>query len=184
MDRSDIPLAHGTVGGAIAFVLGYLLTYLWQGPGVRETLADINAIIELVGGQTIPVWKAVAWIFYNAHAVPLRFPSLGPGSGSRSLIGGGGAPTLLYVLPPLVLLLVGAGVAWWAGSRDLTEGAIAGGSMVVGYLLLAVIGVFVFRYTIQDAFIGPQLVMSALIAGIVYPVVFGAIGGGLAGELR
>lgn len=184
MDRTDIPLVEGAVGGLIAYAVGYLVTYLWQAPAVRETLSGLNALIELVGGATIPDWQAVGWIFYSAQAVPLQFPALGPGTATRSLIGDGGAPTLLYVVPPLVLLLVGAGVAWWAEADDPPTGAVAGASIVLGYVVLAAVGAFLFRYAIQDTFVGPTLVRAVLLAGIVYPVVFGAIGGGIAGGLR
>ena len=184
MDRTDIPLARGALGGLIAYGLGFLVTYLWQAPSVRETLSGINALIELVGGETIPVWKAVGWVFYNAHVVSLQLPAFGPGSASRSLIGDGGAPTLLYVVPPLVILLVSAGLAWWVAAETPAAGATAGATVTIGYLVPVAIGAFLVRYTIQDAFIGPALASAVLLAGIVYPLVFGAIGGGLAGGLR
>lgn len=184
MDRSDLPLLEGAVGGVLAYVLGYLVVYGWQAPSVRETLSGINAIIELVGGQTIPVWQAVGWLFYNAHAVPLQFPALGPGSASRSLIGEGGAASVLFIVPPVLLLLLGAGVAWWTDVDDIAAGAVAGSTILLGYVVLAAVGVFLFRYSIQDAFIGPALARGLLLAGILYPAVFGAIGGGLAATVR
>lgn len=184
MDRSDIPLVPGAVGGLLAYAIGYLVTYLWQAPSVRETLSTINTIIELVGGETIPVWKAVGWLFYNAHAVELQVPALGAGTATRSLIGTDGASSLLFVVPPLVLVFVGAGVAWSSGADDLTEGLAAGAALVLGYGVLAIAGAFLFRYTIQDAFIGPMTVHAVVLAGIVYPAVFGALGGAVAGEVR
>ena len=183
MDRSDIPLGRGAIGGLVAYALGYLVTYLWQGPSVRDSLSGINTLIDLVGGQTIPTWQAVGWLFYNAHAVELQVPSLGAGSATRSLIGNGGAPSLLLVVPPVILLLAGAAVGWWSDAEDLQAGAVAGATTVLGYLVLVVIGIFAFRYSIQDAVIGPLFVRGLLLAGIVYPVVFGGIGGGLAGEV-
>lgn len=184
MDRSEFPLARGVVGGLVAYVVGYLLTYLWQAPNVRDTISGLNTLIEMVGGETIPVWQVVGWVFYNAHAVPLQIPGMGAGTTTRSLIGNGGAPSLLFVLPPLVLLLAGAGIAWWTKQSDLSDGAVAGGSIILGYVVLAVVGVFVFRYTLGDAFVGPVPARGVLLAGILYPAVFGAIGGGLAAEIR
>lgn len=184
MDRSDIPLARSAVGGLVAYLLGYLLTYLWQAPAIRETLSTINTIIELVGGETIPVWKAVGWVFYNAHAVELQVPAMGAGSATRSLVGNGGAPSLVYVLPPLVLLVVGAGVASWTDAEELSEGVVAGAAMVLGYVVLAIVGAFLFRYSLQDAFIGPLTVHAVVLAGMVYPLLFGAIGGGIIAEIR
>lgn len=184
MDRSDISPVRGLVGGVLAYVVGYLVTYLWQAPSVRDTLETVNVIIEIVGGETVPTWKAVGWIFYNAHAVDLTLPALGSGSATRSLVGNGGAPTLLYVVPPLLLLVTGAAVAWWASADGAAGGAVAGGSIVLGYLILAVVGAFLVRYTFQESFVGPVTAHAVLLAGIVYPVVFGSIGGALAGELR
>lgn len=184
MDRSEFPLTRGFVGGLLAYVVGYLLTYLWQAPGLSDTISGLNTLIELVGGETIPVWHVVGWVFYNAHAVPLQIPGLAGGTATRSLIGNGGAPSLSFVLPPLVLLLAGAGVAWWTNQTDRSDGAVAGGSIIIGYVVLAVVGVFVFRYTLGDGFVGPVPARGVLLAGILYPAVFGAIGGGLAAAIR
>ncbi len=184
MDRSDIPLVPGAVGGLLAYALGYLVTYLWQAPSVRETLSTINTIIELVGGETIPVWKAIGWVFYNAHAVELQVPALGAGTATRTLVGNGGAPSLLFAVPPLVLVFVGAALAWVTEAEDLTEGLATGAALVLGYVLLAIVGAFLFRYTIQDAFIGPMTVHSVVLAGTVYPAIFAGLGGAVAGAIR
>ena len=88
------------------------------------------------------------------------------------------------MVPPLVRLVSGAAIAWWASADGAGAGAVAGGSIVLGYLVLAVAGAFLVRYTFQESFVGPVTAHAILLAGIVYPVVFGAIGGALAGELR
>jgi len=40
-----------------------------------------------------------------------------------------------------------------------------------------VIGAFLFRYTVGDGSVAPDLITAVLLAGAVYPAVFGAIGG-------
>lgn len=183
MDSTDLPVVPAAVGGVVAYVVGYLVTYLWQGPAARETLSGLNTLIDIVGGETIPVWKAVGWLFYNAQGVAVQIPSFGSGTATRNLIGNGGAPTLLYALPPLVLLLAGGIVAWQSQTDGFAEGGVAGAAISIGHVLPAVAGTILFRYAIQEAFVGPPLVRSVLLVGIVYPVVFGAIGGAIGGEL-
>lgn len=184
MARSEFPFVEGAVVGAVAYVVGYVVTYLWQVNAVRDTLSGLNALISLLGGETIPAWKAVGWVFYSAHMAPLRIPTPGAGSGLRSLIGNGGAPSLLYVVPPLVLLVAGAAVAYWAAVETPGEGLAAGVTVASAYLVLVVVGVFVFQYSMGDVTVGSDLARSVVLAGIVYPVGFGAIGGGLYGATR
>jgi len=184
MARTEFPFGRGAVVGALAYVVGYLLTYLWQVNAVRETLSGLNALISLLGGETIPAWKAVGWVFYGAHVVPIRIPTPGAGSGLRSLIGNGGAPTLLYVVPPLVLLVAGATVAYWAAVETPGEGLRAGVTIASAYFVLVVLGVFLFQYAMGDVTVGSDLARSVVLAGVVYPVGFGAIGGGLYGATR
>ncbi|MFB6112734.1 MAG: transporter [Halodesulfurarchaeum sp.] len=184
MDRPDLPFGTGLVASVLAYGVGYLVTYLWQAPAVRDTLSPVNQFLQLVGSETIPVWKAVGWLFYNAHTVPIRLPALGQGHVTRSLIGNGGAPSLLYVVPPILLLVAGSWVAWWDGAEGFGRGGLVGASVAIGYVVLAIVGVFVFRYTVGGIVVGSDLVRAILLVGLVYPLVFGAIGGGVTAEIR
>lgn len=184
MDRSDIPLAAGALVGVIAYVVGYLLTYVWQAGNVRDALSGFNALVQLLGGQRIPVWTVVGWLFYDAHFVPIRVPMPGQGAAMNSLIGGNGATQALYVLPPVVLLVAGAFAAYWAGAESGEAGLAAGVSIATAYFVLAVLGAFVFQYSFQGFTISVDLLRAVVIAGIVYPVAFGAIGGAAYGLTR
>jgi len=168
-------IAGGAAGGAVAYVLGYLVVYVTQSNRIEETLSGINFFADLFGGDPIPIWKAVGWMFYNAHFVETVF-QIG-GVESRNFITGadGGAVTLLYVLPPLLLLVAGVVAGRAAGASDPAEGAKAGAFVLAGYLPLAVIGAFLFRYAGGEA--APDVITAVLLAGAVYPAVFGAIGG-------
>ncbi|MFB6078397.1 MAG: transporter [Halarchaeum sp.] len=180
----DVPWVPAAVVGIAAYVLEYLVTYLWQANDVREQLQGINAIIELLGGQAIPAWKAVGWLFYNAHFVSFTRPGLGGGRVSTNLIASGNAPQLLYVVPPLFLLVGGFLLARYVGLDDPTDGALAGTVVSLGYAIPAWFCVFAFRVTSDGAWIGPDLVTGIVVAGVVYPVVFGAIGGAIAGAVE
>jgi hypothetical protein len=56
-------------------------------------------------------------------------------------------------------------------------------AVVAGYLPLAVVGVFAFTVSIESASAAPDLAPAVLLAGVVYPLVFGTLGGAARGAL-
>lgn len=176
------PIGPGTAAGLVAFIAGYLVTYLWQVNRIRESLQGINAILQFSGGEELPAWKAVGWLFFNEHFVDTLLPGLG-GAQTRNFIASGDFPAILYAVPVVVLLVTGFLLAWSRGRVDLRTGAMDGATITLGYALAAVITVFVVGATRGDASITPDPVTGVLLAGIVYPLVFGAIGGALAGTV-
>jgi len=180
VDRST--LVRGGVAGIVAYLLGYVLTYAWKAPAVADQLRGINAIADALGGQTIPTWKAVGWLFYNAHFVSTRIPALGGGDRMVNFIqqSNDGSLALLYVLVPVLLVLAGAAVARYGDVDRVGSAAAAGAAVVVGYLPLAVVGALVVGHTLGgDVRIAPDVVTAVALAGLVYPAFFGAVGGGL-----
>ncbi|MES3162326.1 MAG: transporter [Halorubrum sp.] len=174
-------LAAGASGGLAAYVLGYLLVYVTQRGGIEEQLEGFNFIADLFGGDPIPAWQAVGWIFYNAHFVATEVPVPFGGVRSENFIAAAddGTLTALYVAPPLLLLLGGFAVGWVTSTSDPADGVRDGALLVVGYLPLAVAGALLFGYSIGDGTIAPDLLTGVLLAGVVYPVGFGAMGGAL-----
>ncbi|WP_418286213.1 transporter [Halorubrum sp. DTA46] len=172
----------GAVGGTVAYVLGYLFAYVTQRGRVEEQLQGFNFFADLLGGDPIPAWQGVGWLFYNSHFVETEIPSLVGGVRSLSLIAeaDGGSLTLLYAVPPLLLIVAGLAAARVAGAVEPADGARSGAFVVAGYLPLAVIGAFAFRYSVGEGVVAPDLITAALLAGVVYPVAFGAIGGAVA----
>lgn len=163
-----VPFGVGAAAGAGAWVFGYLLTYLVTSGTIRENLG------ALLDAADIGVWQAVGYVFFNAHFVNtvVDVPLIG---GATTFIGGdGGFTPLLYVVP--ALLLLGAGLAVGrsagAGSMDGANAAVAGASVVIGYGLLSVVGVFVFA----TENVTPEAVTGILLAGVLYPVALGAAG--------
>lgn len=176
-----VPFATGAVAGLGAYVLGYLVTYLWQSGAVRDRLRGINALVEFFGADPVPAWRAVGWYFYNAHFVDVLIPSFG-GTRTENFIASadGGSVTLLYLVPPTVLLLAGFAVAAYSNADDPRDGALVGLSVVPTYALLALVGTFVFAYGSGDGgSVRPDYVTGVLLAGLAYPIVFGAAGGAL-----
>ncbi|MFO8114357.1 MAG: transporter [Halorubrum sp.] len=172
-------IVGGAAAGAAAYVLGYLFAYVTQASAIEDQLAGFNAFADLFGGDPIPTWQAVGWVFYNGHFVDTRVPSLVGGSQVTNLISqaDGGSLSLLYVVPPVLLVVAGLVAGRVAGATEPVDGAKAGAFVLVGYLPLAVLGAFLFRYSVGDGTVAPDLVTAVLLAGAVYPAVFGAVGG-------
>lgn len=173
---NGISIGSGAAYGAGAFVASYLLTLVLVVVG-----EDVDALDQ-------DLLDAVGWIFYNSQFVDVTAEAAGESISFNLLSDGGlfGAalelPSIVYRLVP-ILVLVGAGffIAKQVGARTTQEGAMAGASIAIGYFTLALLGTFVFSVSEGGASIGPDLVTGALIAGIAYPAIFGAIGG-IAGQ--
>jgi hypothetical protein len=172
-------IVGGAAAGAVAYLLGYLFAYVTQQSAVENQLAGFNLFADLFGGDPIPTWKAIGWVFYNGHFVDTQVPSLVGGSQLTNLISQAddGSLTLLFVVPPVLLTVAGLAVSRVAGATEPVDGAKAGAFVLAGYLPLAVLGAFLFRYSVGDGTVAPDLVTAALLAGAVYPAVFGAVGG-------
>lgn len=180
LDRTT--LLRGGVAGVAAFLLGYVLTYAWKAPAVEESFSGINVLAELFGGQGVPTWKGVGWLYFNAHVVALRVDGMG-GARMVNLIqeSDDGSLVLLYALAAAVLLLAGAVVARYGSSGRVAEGAANGATVVVGYLPVAVVAALLVGHTFGGGVrVAPDLVTAIAVAGIVYPAFFGAVGGAVA----
>lgn len=180
LPNAALPSDYGLLSGVTAYLLGFGVVYAAMAREVESALAAVNAVVALLGQATIPTWKAVGWLFYNAHLVPVEIPTAG-GTVSRDLIASQNAPVALYLLPPLMLVGAGFIVARMADDLpDVKAGARSGATIVVGYLLVAIAGAFVLSASAFGATVGPDLLGAAAVAGLVYPLVFGSIGGAIA----
>lgn len=180
-------VAGGATAGLVSFGVGYVLTYAWRAPAVAESLRGLNVLAQLLGIDTIQTWKGVAWLFYGAHGVATRIPTAAGGTRLVNLVeqSGDGTVALLYVLVPVLLLLAGVATARFHGTRSAREGALVGATVVVGYLLPAAVGTVLTAHTIGDTggTIAPDPVTGIILAGVIYPVVFGALGGAVSSLL-
>lgn len=170
LDR--LPVKQGALAGLGAFVTGMLVTV---------TLLVFDAEVSL-SGDGREVLNTIAWWFYSAH-YPVGIDL--PWGRSTSLIADGsqGFPDLVYYLVPVAILIpIGYLIAT---ATPVTTGtpraAILGGaSVVVGYFPTVAIGTLVFTESEGGWTVRPAIVESLVVAGVVYPLVFGAIGGALA----
>ena len=178
--RSSVAASAGL--GVFATVIGYLLTSLLVGSEVRESVGD-----------TVAEWKAVAWFFYEAHLVDIE------GSGQIGSFAGmstldliaqsdAAGATLLYVVPPLVLLAVGALLAVRWNVTDLGEAVVAGAPVAIGYAVVMGLGAVVTESTTESSALGieasssiaPALLPAIVLGGVLYPLVFATAGAAIA----
>ena len=180
-DADDLPLREGAVAGAAAWIVGYVLTALIVLARIEDS--ELGEIADGAGDSASGI-DFVGWVFFNGHFVDtvLEGSFLGfGGSSAVSFVGGDGFTPLVYLIP--VALLVGAGLAVgrFHGVTEVGDGAVVGGLVVPPYLALSVVGAVVFRVSAEGGgarFSGyPELLPAVLVAGVVFPAVFGAVGG-------
>lgn len=182
----DMSRSQSTVGTAIAQALP-----LGAASGVAAYLVSyvVLFVFLLIDGGDIlqqEAWKAAGWVFYGAHNVSVTFSGFGQSASQNvlaSLSGLTSIPVIVYYLVPVVVLIA---LGYVVASRTLTgsdpvAGAAAGATVVASYLVLAILGSFLFAIGMGGASASPDLVMSVLLAGLAYPLVFGAVGGAIAG---
>lgn len=169
--------ALGALTGVGAFFAGYVLTWILAGTKAAQLS------VEGPFGTGIPEWKSRLWVYFDSHFVGTQLPAVS-GPGDDISVGGGVVDTVgllgieyLYVVPILVLLLGGGILAWRFGSREPYDGMRAGMLVLVGYLPVAVLAMMAG----QEAGVGPSPLRSVVIAGLVYPLFFGAVGGAIYG---
>lgn len=180
-DWTRVPLGAGAIAGAVAWPAGYLLTYLLAIDRIRNetTIQVLQLFVEEADD-----WILVGWAYYNAHAVDVVVPRVAVFEAARVnyVVSGDPAVRLFVLLPPIGLVLAGATVARIERDDDRTRAgaAIDGASITVGYLAVSVVGLTVFAVRLGDGVARPDPVGAVLVAGLAYPLVFGATGGVLA----
>lgn len=164
----------GVAGGIAAWALGYLATHLLAAAEIENWVG--SDVLDYLAGEDV-TWKLVGWLFYNAHNVAIRVPGLF-GESARNFVAGADDPALtaLFALPPVLLAAAGAATAWNTAAAPTTA-ARNGAAVVLGYLPLSILGSVLFTVSVGDASASPAPVTAALLAGVVYPAVFGAVGG-------
>lgn len=176
-------LTTGAALGAVSFLIGYVLTF-------------VMVTIDGVETGDAPSWKVAGWVFYGGHNVEMQ-SSLSGGGESRSEtfsvfaesdVSGltSTVPEFVYLLVPVVVLVLAGFLLYVLVGRSLDVGGAVGvgASVTLGYVVLSLLGTFLFEYSesvgsgdVQVTLsVGPELLTAIVIAGIVYPVLFGAVG--------
>jgi len=177
------PWAGGFLAGCGAFVLGYLVLGGYY-------LADV---IKTLPGSTTEKLIQLGFIHYNAHTIPIIPEAVGELPANQtiartpfSLIAAATEP-LVYYAVPVVTVLAGSFVfTYWYGpeERRVSLAVLTGVSMTIGYLLLALLGTFVFVQTQETDPVNASAILVALrpgrlqtlVYGLLYPLVVGFVG--------
>lgn len=168
----------GSIGGVLAWILGFLVTFavvIYRFEGTR--LAEV---IDIIDGRPAH-YEIVGWVFFNAHGARTLIRDLPLiGTTTRTFINGnGGFPAYVYLAPVAALILLGALIGYYLADPDVLAGALVGLTMIPGYLFLSIAGLFLFEMQMAGATVAPDPIPTLVLGGIVWPTVFGGIGGAL-----
>lgn len=172
-----LPLLAGFVNGALAYVAGLVGSFVLFVVFGLEPLARFA--FALTG---LSLFDGVGFAFYGGHFVPVS-----GGAESVNFALEFARHGIAYVL--LVVAVLGGtgyylGSAEWVGTGPL--GFVVGATQVLGYLPLAALGAGLFRVelgsgTAAATTLSVPTVQAVVLAGVVFPVVVGGLGGALAG---
>jgi hypothetical protein len=170
----------GCLLAAVAALSGTLDVILQSSPGgVGSDGASAAWQVYAAAGR--PVWKAVDWVYLNAHGVPMRIMSEpGAYTSINPLFESGVA--WLYLVPPVACLVGGAVAATRTTSTGLP--VAVGAYLAVGYVGAGVASAFLAVARTPTQFAMPALVNDVamywpvVLAGV--PLAFGTLGAALA----
>jgi len=175
-------------GGVAAGVVAFLLTY---GVAHVATAEDVATQLEPFAPLSDPpaVWEGVGWVVFAMHNVPVRTVGTLGGAVETTVRASELRETWLLFVPVVLLAVAGALVAAAADAADPADGALAGGTVVVGYLPVSVLALVLVRWSLEgsvlgtsvDVTVGPDPVAAVLVAGLLYPLALGVVGGAVAG---
>ena len=167
----------GFIYGAIAFVTASIVT----------TLYFFYRIDQIAEGSTqvLPDEpRALGWPFYNAHMVDISFATQGSVVERVNYLDLVNQidPNVFYAIIGFLLFLAGFSVASRVSRSLSTEAsAVAGASVLVGYVPLLAAGSILVEVQENGATAGPELGTTLILWGVIFAVVFGGLGGLVSG---
>lgn len=179
---TNLPLLPAAILGGLAYLLGYALTL-----GLLVVDATLDGGSEGAGGSGLEsqFLEFIGTLFYNAHFLALEVSS-SRGTSAYHILDtiDLALPNIAYQLVP-ILVLFGAGlvVATRIDTADLSPAtaARAGAAVTIAYLPLVALGTQTFIFSgefMGSSFtVSTPLVDSVLRAGLLHPLLFGALGG-------
>jgi len=169
--------------GAAAFVVNFVLMYVF-------------VAIDGVDTGPIATWKYVGNVLYNAQFVDSEASNSGRTTTSNAISDASSSsdltstiPSFVYHIVPIIVLVAAGYIAVQQTQSRLDTGSSAatGATIVGGYAVLAVVGTFLFEYSVSffgsSTSVAPDLLPAIGLAGVVFPLALGAIGGAIANEL-
>lgn len=168
-DREEthaIPLRAGVVYGVLAALATYVAVVLFLGVHV---VAMAHTTLGGVGPHAF--FFGTLGDFFGSHVGVTDGVVLG-------VAGVGAVPALVYYLvPPLLLVVCGRRCVTVTTTDGDREVFLRGASVALGYGTVVVLALAVLFGAVEFGIVGLDPVRAVLLAGIVYPVVFGGLGG-------
>lgn len=188
------PGGRSAAWGLVGFVLSYLCflgivvvqrstlvsgrTVSPGGGAVEEPLTEFVALGQL------PDWELAGIVLFNAQFVPFEVP-VQAFQGAQSITRGvnfltaeGGLLLAAFALPVAAYVATGALAARSAIRAGRRNPALTAALQFTGVLPLVVVGMVAFGFSVGGS-TGPSLLWTPVLAGFVYPVVCGYVGGRL-----
>lgn len=170
--------AVAAVAGVAAFVLVYVLVYALTISTVRDSLLTS---LSSAFGEGNADWKIVGWLFFNAQfvttTITVDIPLFGGTDAVNFISESDSLSPILYAIPPALLTGAGLAVARLEGITETGQALRVGPTIALGYLPLAILGALLFAVSVGDSSGGePTLLTAVVLAGIVYPALFGTLG--------
>lgn len=162
----------GLLLGLAAWVVVYAVVL-----GLSVGLAALGT---LEAGGTASTVAVGGWLFYAAHLGLLAMAGLSPAASVVADVGG--LAYVLVLVPPVVLAAAASLAVARVGVPGPVEGAKGGAAVALGYVAPSLAGVAVLDGTAVVAGTTYPLfpgLSAALLVGLVYPAVVGALGGAL-----
>lgn len=173
-------LRRGSRFGAAGWLVGIVVSFvLFRSPSLQPGQGLAGANIDTILVQ-VPGWRLSAYTYYGGHFVRITPEDLMYGSANMALHVGGVA-LLAFLLPAITLLVAGYLYTQRQNPETLSDARRYGTGIVGGYAVLMVLGRFLFNYSTTDSY-GNQWAITlsfgrTVVFALVYPVVFGAVGG-------
>lgn len=181
--------AWGVVGFLVVYALSFGLV-AWQrsaltaGRTVSPGGAVAEPLTEFVALGQLPDWEFAGVVLFNAQFAAFEVP-VQAFEGGQSVTQGvnfltaeGGLFVLAFAIPVAAYVVTGALAARSALRAGRHNPGLKAAMQFTGVLPLAVAGMIAFGLSVGGS-TGPSLLWTPVLAGFVYPVVCGYIGGRL-----
>lgn len=179
----NLPWAKGILAGVTAYVTGLSVTALF----LVFRLLNKSEWRELVSSGQVNRLDIIGWTYYSSIFVGISSAEKGPfGENVNLILEASPEPLnaiLLFISPILILMIAGFAVPNPRKVEELSynDAAASGALITIGYVLFVLIGTSIFSFTMSGRTARPDL-GYAIMMGLIYPIIFGSIGGVLGRE--
>ncbi len=191
MAFTNVPLRRAIPTGVSAFLVQYAVVFVLFSSRVENILRSKTIDPGFaIGSKSLwpliepspPPWKMAGWMLHSTHGADLvvRLPKYGVSPEIDLVAHAGGWVRVLYLLPPVMLFVAGYLVARTSQTYGAHGEDYAGASIALGYALCYFVSAPVFAHIGESARAEPNLLAGFFVGCLLYPVVFGWLGGRVA----